>query len=236
MMQQVIWLVGDYRQPDFAEPLGWLQSRAECHLFASPRYPLVAAAIGRPKPAAVVLLEARPGDIAKTDIEKLRPVAPLATFVVLAGPWCEGEQRRSRRLPGVVCVPWRAWRWRLARELGWQPDRPAGDRQPLRALVRTGRRELYESLAAGLRHLGASGFWEEIASDGQKAVADVLVCDGWEHAGDCHVQVPRLLLLHFPRPADERRAGEQGIAAIVALPFVLADLAAALDAVRGERT
>jgi hypothetical protein len=234
MTQQALWLVGDYRQPDFAGPVAWLRWRAECHLLALPRYALVAAAIGRQQPAAVVLLESRPGSIPHADIEKLQAALPRASFVALAGPWCEGERRSDRQMTRVVRVPWRAWRWRLESELGWEAAQRAGLCKPLRVLVRTGRRELYESLADGLTHLGLSCNWQERASARQAAAADVLVCDGWEHADKSRSQQPRLLLLHFPRPGDERRAAEEGIGKIVAMPFVLADLAAALNSLCSE--
>jgi len=231
MTQQVVWLVGDYRLPDFAELIGWLQSRVECHLLAIPRYALVAAAIGRPHPDAVVLLEPRPGSVPHTDIEKLQAALPRATFLMLAGSWCEGERRSNRQVAGLIRVPWRAWRWRLESELGREPPERAGRCKPLRALVQTSRRELYETLADGLEHLGASSIWQERASARQAAAADVLVCDGWEQAALSRGKQPRLLLLHFPRRDDERRAAKEGNAAIVAMPFVLADLAAALGSI-----
>jgi hypothetical protein len=271
MNQQVVWLIGDYWQPDFAEPIAWLRSRAECHLLALPRYALVAAAIGRPPPAAVVLLETRPGDILPADVAKLQTALPLARFIALAGPWCDGERRSNRQTPGVVRIPWQSWRWRLPTELGSPPVgnalrgvpiTPVGnalrgvpsttDRAPprnasqtprlttapnLRALILTCRPDLYESLADALKALGASSVWHEKASARQLSAADVLLCDGWEHADGCHAQRPKLVLLHFPRFADERRAAaSDDIAGIIPLPFVLSDLAAAVHSVRREPT
>src|SRR5437762_5162052 len=134
MDEKVIIIVGDRQHGDFAAATGWLRSRAACKYcddVAAATLDLRSPSM-RFDPAAILLIQTRPGQFVARDVELLHAAAPLARLVALVGPWCEGQQRSGRHWRGVVCVPWRAWPYRLARELGLD-DLPAGNK----ALPRT---------------------------------------------------------------------------------------------------
>src|SRR5207249_6449545 len=113
----------------------------------------------------------------------------------------EGEQRSGRAWPGVVRVPWRAWYYRLARELRLD-DSPASNKALLRtateperierdvaalaqrqcysatAAVQTSSRMNYECLAALLAQLGVHATWQTGAATPTGRV-DLEIYDGW---------------------------------------------------------
>lgn len=65
---------------------------------------------GECAPEVIVLVEARPGEIAQAAVDRLRRLAPLARIVGLLGSWCEGETRTGRPWPGVIRLYWHQWR------------------------------------------------------------------------------------------------------------------------------
>src|SRR5437868_5038942 len=114
-----IWVVGDWDDPMFEGPVLWLKSRAAYECFKS-----AAAACGSNThstngevPRAIILMQSRPGQFAGREVEELHAQYPLARLLSLIGPWCEGEQRSGRPVPGVVRIAWRQWRQRLELEL-----------------------------------------------------------------------------------------------------------------------
>ena len=208
----------------------------------------------RGEPAAIVLVQSRPGQIRRGDVEKLHTAAPLSRLVALVGEWCDGELRSGRPWPGVVRVPLNSWRCRLAQELGLEECKgrslmplprtvtaaehlestlmtlQPGNRVRT-AAVFSRSRATYEAIADLLQRLAINSIWQnETAASG--IAADVLVCDGWEEVptnGRLHLILPRLLLLHFPRGEDHVRAAREGIAAVLAWPLLITDLATTLD-------
>ncbi len=68
-------------------------------------------------PAVIVIAQAYPGEFPSEAVEQLRRRAPLARFVALLSPWCEGETRSGRPWPGGIRVYWHQWPARAAREL-----------------------------------------------------------------------------------------------------------------------
>src|SRR5262245_25311347 len=112
-------MIGDSRESSFADAVAWLKSQFAC--VCADLAELLRSRNSGPHfgeiPRAIVFLKAHPGQVSAKQIEKLHALEPLARLVVLTGPWCEGEQRSGRPIPGVVRVPWRNWRERLPQEL-----------------------------------------------------------------------------------------------------------------------
>lgn len=63
----------------------------------------------------VVLWQDRTGRHAREQVEQLRQASPLARWICVFGPWCEGEFRSGRPLPGMLRCPWHAARAFFAR-------------------------------------------------------------------------------------------------------------------------
>lgn len=256
MSAKVVWIVGDWLHDSFAEPLAWLQARANCRLFldvAAVRTSISAGVTGA-DPFAVILAQSRPGQISQSEIEWLYAIAPLARLVGLVGPWCEGELRSGRPWIGVSRVAWRDWRSRLPRELGLNHWATAPEIRLPRIASETDR--LQQSGASLARRCHFSGnaelltssrttfqMWQDAlrafgvrsgcpAFEGAEVLAgDVQLIDGWENVPASAPLVgcpPRVLALPFPRPDDLARAATKGVRAILPQPCLLADLAAAL--------
>src|SRR4051812_24966692 len=116
-----IWISGDWREPVFEEAVAWLRARADCQCFDSPGEMSIGETAGR-YPQAIVLTQSRPGRLSVKHVERLHAIEPLARLIVLTGPWCEGEQRSGRPVPGVTRIAWRNWRERLPSVLAVNGD------------------------------------------------------------------------------------------------------------------
>lgn len=68
-------------------------------------------------PDVVVVAQSYPGELADSQIDTLRRVAPLARFVAVLGSWCEGEMRSGSPWSGAVRVYWHQWAPQCQREL-----------------------------------------------------------------------------------------------------------------------
>jgi hypothetical protein len=202
-------------------------------------------------PDAILLVQSRAGQISQLDVERLFAAAPLARFVGLVGPWCEGELRSGQPWKGVVRIPWRSWATRLPGELclavkgettARRLPRTANETErlevPVRSLsgmakktadVLTASRETFDAVKDALHMLDIRARWQ--LPDGRlpSEAAEHLVIDGWENVrGKPAPYTARgVLLLHFPRPDDFGRASKLELN-VVAQPLLLADLAAAL--------
>jgi hypothetical protein len=263
MAAREIWIVGDWPHEDFAPPLLWLRQHTACCFYATVNA-AIAASRDRGKssdPDAVLLVQSRPGQISRPQVERLYAHLPLTRLIGLAGPWCEGELRTGRPWPGVVRVPWRDWRWRLPRELGLNgTSRLLSDGLP-RTATETDRlqqsvasltglrfignvklvtpsRATFEAWSAALQRLGVRCLDLPAGSHAASSPTDLQIIDGWDNVAraaepadspSTSAAQSRILLLHFPRPDDIIRAASLGIAAVLAQPLLLADLAAALQ-------
>ena len=239
-MSPLVWIVGDWEHDDFREALAWLDSGTSRALFPTPD-----AAVKAPPPSnphAILLVQSRPAQFSRREVERLHAAAPLARLVALTGPWCEGEGRSGHPWPGVTRVPWKSWRSRLAIELGLRQPRTTSESQRIEESVLAATRErrfdgqahiytesrlTFDTLEDVLVQLGMRATWRSAGEQPAPPQADVVLLDGWD-------QVPAvpsrksILLLHFPRPQDDARAAQLGIAAVLAQPMLLADLAETL--------
>jgi hypothetical protein len=253
-----VWIVGDWQYADFAAVLSWLKTRVRCACFedAAAAVAAVQSADRSQIPAAILLVQSRPGQLTSSEIERLHATAPLARLIAFVGPWCEGELRSGRPWPGVVRIPWRTWRTALARELALEsPSAPlprtvtdvermeeltaalkSVDDSRAAAVICTFNHSTYASLADATRHLGYQSSWHAAGPNSPPRASDLIILDGWEQvfSDECFQAIEnttsplRLLLLHFPRPEDTARAAELGIIAVIAQPLLLNDLEAAI--------
>jgi hypothetical protein len=254
-----IWVIGDWREPVFEEAVAGLRSRADCQCFDSPDAALVSnkSLSNGAFPQAIVLVQSRPGQFSGEQIEKLHAREPLAHLIALTGPWCEGEQRSGRPIPGVTRIAWRSWRERLPIELAISSEATPWPRTtaeterieamakyashlPRRrgfALICTAQLADYNYLADAARHLGLLPRLYD-ATDASATSAEVVIFDGWEQASLFQRNQPSqngqtrpigILVLHFPRPEDEALAQSGGIDVILPHPLSVADLSGALS-------
>jgi len=68
-------------------------------------------------PDVVAILQNRPDEFSRPDVDRFIGTLPLARFVCCHGLWCESEGRNGRVWPPAVRVPARAATGRLKREL-----------------------------------------------------------------------------------------------------------------------
>jgi len=249
-----VWIVGEWRHAEFGNAVAWLKWRTRCAFFDDAG----AALAGRRSigsldvPTAIVLMEARPGAIGRGDVERLHEAAPLARLVALVGAWCEGELRSGRPWRGVVRVPMGAWRFRLERELGLKQGNgsllsqlprtmTASERLDInlaelrqchgRAQIVTSLRANYEASADTLGRLGIESAWQREPDGRSRRGCDCVRRMGTRQATANEsggIGPVRLLLMHFPHCEDLERANREGIAAVVAQPALLTDLAEAI--------
>src|SRR5262245_30360672 len=99
MAQRLIWIAGDWRQPDFAPALAWLDAYARCTHWTDVEE--ISTAVAE-SPTAIIIVQSVPRRVSRREVERWHAVAPLARLVALVGPWCEGELRSGRPWPGVV--------------------------------------------------------------------------------------------------------------------------------------
>jgi hypothetical protein len=207
MARPVIWIIGDWQHVDFTAVVLWLQERAICRRFISADEASEAADVSPVQadaaaPASLLLVQARPGQIDAEAVEQLHRRFPLARLVALVGPWCEGELRSGRPLPGVARVSWRNWSSRLATDLGLATGtdaplpRTASDAERLArsvaalkrrssagllAAVCAGDRDRYESLRDCLTLLGVRSLWQLPSVPLDAAAVDLVLVAGWEN-------------------------------------------------------
>jgi hypothetical protein len=202
MDEKTILVIGEWAHNQFAAPLGWLDVHAACTYYTKVRAAVnyLRSPARRADPFGVLLLQSRPGQFSSREVELLHATAPLACLVALVGPWCEGEQRSGRVQPGVVRVPWRAWQYRLAREMGLAASAYGTDRLPrtatdvdrlerdvaarvrrqsipATAIVHSDRRANYECIASLLAYLGVTTVWSRSGPPSSRA--DFEICDSW---------------------------------------------------------
>jgi hypothetical protein len=258
MAKTPVWLCGNWAAPGLDAPLDWLNARANCLQVDPTRSTSVLACVE--PPAAAVVAQARPGDFAADDLERLQTALSDAPVLLLAGPWCEGELRSGTPLLQIVRIPWRRWRGGLEADLKpllapAEANQRAAYTLPadaqliarnLRAVkenkpafgtaaICTESLPLYESLADALEKLRTKATRANSSSADSLASVKLVIYDGWPaHERFRSVRQPaasmrELLLLDWPRPADAQRAAQAGIHGILAVPFLLSDLATTLS-------
>ncbi|WP_345084600.1 hypothetical protein [Bremerella cremea] len=200
----------------------------------------------------LILCSERPGQFTPREIELLRHRYPLATVVLLYGPWCHGEGRTGPVPDGVVRVAWFEWSYRLPSLLEVGPLVPATatpQEQLLGALAdRFGTQHSrqvgiwantwddFDYLRSACQSLGYASIW--LQSDPQSP-CDILLglipgTDGAEFADlqarlAAHAEQLALVCLATPTWEDYQKLRSTGVSAVLGQPFRLADLANLLE-------
>jgi hypothetical protein len=218
MPNPLVWTAGDESHRDFAPARAWLAAHA------AP----VPAEHDEGFPRAIVLFESRPGVVSPGDGERLRRRAPLAKLVAIAGSLCEGDRRAARQWQGVTRIYWHEAPARLPAELGLPAAAKHGAHGGL-AVICAATRGDYQALADACWAGGWRAAWHPPKKPANLRPGSVLVVDGWQALPAKRSPAPTLLLLPYPRSEDVVRAANLGIAHVLARPWRLADLVAALD-------
>ncbi|HOM17827.1 MAG TPA: hypothetical protein PLQ00_10895 [Thermoguttaceae bacterium] len=67
-------------------------------------------------PDLLLLLQSYPREFSAEQLDAFRRLAPLASVGVVLGPWCEGEGRSGKPLPGTWRMYWHQWSGRWGRQ------------------------------------------------------------------------------------------------------------------------
>jgi hypothetical protein len=251
-VRPTVLFTGDCDHKDFREAAGALTKDADLVLSDS-------------SPELIVVAHARPGSVSFQKLDSLRRAAPLASVLVLAGTWCEGEARTGRVWQGVQRLYWYEftawWRQQLTfRAAGACPDwaRPdefrstrslrrwhSSSRASHSVLLTTHDDAAYGALAdvvlrAGYIPARATG---SLVPSGPKSAA--AIWDGGQLSPDEEQQLSRLCervmpmptiaLLDFPRRDRIDRAVEIGASAVLGKPWSNVSLLATLESVIAVR-
>jgi hypothetical protein len=254
MKKPHVWMVGDSARHEFAAAVAWLREQADIREMDGSAS---GVASSRSEPHAIVLLQSRPGEISQEIVEQLHASAPLARLVVLVGVFGEGELRSGRPCQGLARIYWHQWAERLPRELGLgcvskhRRPRAATDADELlksltpaaRTRARLGlvaicthNRNDFAALADVCSLAGLSSVWHRPGQSPCYQGEDALLVDGSEAwtalaLDSASPQLPSILLANFPRPDHNWNAGIARPARVLARPWLIADLLAALVAV-----
>jgi hypothetical protein len=249
-----VLVVGNVEHPEFRTSIAWLQSVAEARVVLTNEEGLQYC--GRHSPDFIVLVHSRPGEMTAAEVERLHAAAPLSRIVGLLGSWCDGESRTGKPWPGVARVYWHQFVDRFGRDwLGGSASlataprtltdaertlrRPQAVNRSGMVVIRSLDRLSYESLSDSLSVCGYATARVSLAprSETHGAVAGIWECcrgvdeEAREMARFVESLAPAaiLALVSFPRQRDVLAARDSGVQAVVAKPFVVADLIARLD-------
>jgi hypothetical protein len=112
-----VLVIGDTSQPPFAQTCDVLASAGSVWQVIPDVSAIHASSTASLWPELILLLQKLPGEFTPSQIESLNTRWPLARVILVAGSWCEGEQRSYPALP--VADRWYAHQapLRLAAEL-----------------------------------------------------------------------------------------------------------------------
>lgn len=183
-------------------------------------------------PHAVVWLQSRAGEFQPHEVAAVQTLDPLARPIVVAGCWSEGEPRSGKPLAGVKRLYWHQGPQALLSLFAAEETLPMREHW---IAIHAAHYVDYQGLAGVCEALGQRTFWQADHSPIISSEPDLRIFSHWsswqawrknifshEHAA------PAILLQDFPRPVDKQRAAAEGIAAIVAQPFAIADLQRAI--------
>ncbi|MCE9527902.1 MAG: response regulator [Planctomycetales bacterium] len=187
MSKPLVWMLGDWEQPEFAPAVAYLRREVNLDLLPSDirgsgvfgvcdfaKQTVWDAKDGGPRttdPDLILLVASRPGRFSAAEVESLHRRAPLARLVALLGSWCEGEVRSGHPWPGVTRIYAHQWQVRLPRELEtWQPRtateidrlmsiRPATKSQRQLIGIAAAQRTMFDALAAACRSYSKDAVW-----------------------------------------------------------------------------
>lgn len=250
-----VLVIGNASHGDFADACAELRRTARVWFVPNGDYAQPWLEANRPIDW-IVLVQARPGELPREIVERLRPHAGGARFVSLLGSWCEGELRTGRPWPDVLRCYWYAfpswWRSGATGSASESDQTQSTGRaigtQPGIVVVSTVDLESAEALLDALASEGFSATWwpryremprlcgvvAGIWVGGQLSGSEALQLDAF-----CHrmrrERAPVVALLDFPRRDRVAIAKRIGVAEVLGKPWLIADLAQTLRRWTGVR-
>jgi hypothetical protein len=246
--------IGDRVWPDFAEPVQWLSKRARISFVPHIEAAVLMISGEQNPFDLLIVAERRPAEHTHRALDSLRSAAPLTPIVCLLGDYCQGQTRTGKPWPGAVRVyahqfaarlGRRFERWEVQAETDWAPpfttteeDRLLGPshagEQSLRARVAVfaDLRETASALGDLLRTAGCSVVYGDEGLLGVEVDVTVWDCQAdfaaskasFERLIERWPQIAKVVLLGFPRVADQVAAMACGAAAVLSKPFLIDDL------------
>ncbi|MEX0866382.1 MAG: hypothetical protein WD030_03420 [Pirellulales bacterium] len=254
----IVQAIGDFSPPEFHAAAELLRGPCDVVFDATPGAACERVFHARRWPTIVVVAQSRPGEIDATGLSRLQQLAPLARFIALLGPWCEGEARSGAPWPGMLRTYWHQWTARWAGELlcagggalpSWShaASSPPEDRLLARVRSPRPRRPGLIAVAGGVydtadmlcdacESLGYSACW--LGRDGARLARGVslVIWDGLAKESQAIGQlaarfprVPLLVALDFPRHGDTEQLRQAGVCGVLSKPFLLEELAWHVD-------
>jgi hypothetical protein len=259
-MKLDLFFVGDASDPHFHVVVEWLRTSARLRILATIDDAVREVKQRGACPAVVIVGQSRRGQFSQHDVERLVSGAPLARVVVIGGSWCEGELRSGNPVAGVHRLAWHGARSIVERELvalaagrasdwSWPPVAvsaagAASDSKQMGTglvVVHSMSAVMAESLSMALFDAGFKTATLDPLQLRSVLGADAIVWDvsthhhraeaQWQTLRDQFPNVPVAALCGFPRPEDLTHWRSLGVAAVLAKPLLVADLAAAVEAV-----
>jgi hypothetical protein len=254
MPRPTVIFVGDREWPEFIEPVRWLVQQACVSFAADLQWAAAVAGAAQEPPDLFVVAQPRPGVHTPGHFDALRSAAPLAPIVCMLGSHCESEGRTGKPWPGALRVYAHQFIARVGRQfervesqsiIDWalpftmtEEDRLLGlsancdCRVIARVAVFADRRETASALGDLLGQTGCTVLGELEIATGD--AADVAI---WDSQGDFAASRPsferlvkrwphtaKVVLMGFPRVADQAAALACGASAVVSKPFLVQDL------------
>ena len=258
MQRPTVWLIGDCDHLEFAPAMEFLRLETLLHKFTStgetgeyagPEPNLILFAVARPgrfsaaqieslyRRAPLANLLALLGGWCEGEVRSGRPWPGVTR--IYAHQW--QPRLRQEVLHASSHVSLAAWQPRTASEMDrlLSPARTSPSTPHRLIGIMAARRTMFEALAGACETHGHSAVWLLPALPPPVQNVDAILCDATldlttELAllGSLREQLhapPAIVLLDFPRYGDIARATSAGVTAVLARPYLIADLAAEIE-------
>ena len=248
--RELVLFVGRINDPAWKDQMQWLRESSELVCCATVAAAEKWLSDTRRFPGIVVFGQPRRDYFNAAQIQRLVKRLPMARLVSLEGSWCEGAARSGRPYDGLQRCYWYQFQPRMAHLLGpgslasgnrtqTEHERAIdASRQPLprgTGLLGIAARSLvtYEAINDACRLAGYRTSWlrpgtMDVPMGLRAIIADTReVSEAEELLGQLpgdSSDIPRIVLMNFPRLADVKRLTATGRTRVVAKPFRLHDL------------
>jgi hypothetical protein len=245
--------IGPWHMPEFATALADLEQGQAIQELASVEAACELLTSAEVAPELILLAQPLPGAVRQQQVDRLQRLAPLARIVIVAGTWCEGELRTGNLPAGVLRLYWYelvSWwqaaqrRWSVGICPAWSAplDHPQAGRYAIDATIDelvipspvAIDAEDYATFKCLSDALGVSTIWA-LRDDPRQAAAGIW--DGGQFSDGelqrlsrfCQqVEGPVVALLDFPRVEHVAAVRAAGAVAVLAKPYVVEEVLAAL--------
>ncbi|MGC1273985.1 MAG: hypothetical protein WBC44_09780 [Planctomycetaceae bacterium] len=254
---KTVWLIGRFDLPDARGLADELATILPLAAFTQVESPGDAMSAGDASPDLIVVVQHRPGEFSRRDVEALIASEPLSELVVALGPWCASAMRSERVWPESVVVPL----WSATSRVRRSVEVHTGVR--VRLPLTAGRDEVFGFDLASSRPIGRPAtvsivtpdiaLRELLADLGRASQVDVLPLEEmligtivlWDfttETASARVEIAALrarnpmcqmvAIVALPARLEIARLCQAGVQAVLPKPFFLAEFLAAIgDAV-----